>query len=115
MVNDKCLSQLTDLVAKKLIEVAQLIGVGDHTVQRGVPLLRRAGGRVTDHNAWRPTRPAGVRLRMLRARWRTCCERKQQNERRKCILTMIKNSVWRCVPSLSSKAEAMLNSPSSGV
>ena len=34
----------THLVAEELVEVPQLVGVGDLSVQRGVPLLGDSGG-----------------------------------------------------------------------
>lgn len=39
------------LVAQKLIEVPQLIGVCDFPIQRGVPLLRHPRG-ATDLDGW---------------------------------------------------------------
>ena len=33
-----------DLIAKELVQVAQLVGVGDLAVQRGIPLFRHPRG-----------------------------------------------------------------------
>lgn len=43
-IESVALSPFAHLVAQKLVEVPQLVGVGDLSIQRGVPLLRDSCG-----------------------------------------------------------------------
>lgn len=63
MAQSCCLCSLSDLISQELVQVPELVGVGDLSVQRGVPLLRDPRG-PADLDGGVATHAAGGGLRV---------------------------------------------------